>query len=104
MRHPALPDARRRVQAAEVTGEMQRLCFGNDRVDRLEWAVARIHEITTDPLVLGHVLGTFLAYADRSDVYLPAVEMLRAAGADEGQAELKAAWLRQEIAEGRHLF
>jgi hypothetical protein len=72
--------------------------------ESLEARVARLHEITTDPAVLGHVLGSFLAYADRSDAYLPAVEVLRAAGADEDQAGLKAAWLRQEIAAGRHLF
>jgi hypothetical protein len=70
----------------------------------MEWAVARLHEITTDPVVLGHVLGTYLAYAERSAMYQPAVGLLRAAGVDEEQAELKAAWLRQEIAAGRHLF
>ena len=83
---------------------MQRLCFGKDRVDRLEWAVARLHEITEDPIVLGHVLGSFVAYAERFAMYLPAVDLLRAAGADEDQAALKAAWVRQEITAGRLLI
>lgn len=104
MRHPALPDRRQRLKAAEVYGEVERLAFGPGGPPPVEWCVARLHEITTDPIVLGHILGSYLAYADRSDRYQPAVDMLRAAGAGEGQAELKAAWLRQEIAEGRHLF
>jgi hypothetical protein len=104
MRHPALPDSRQRLKAAQVYGEVERLTFGPGGPPPVDWCVARLHEITTDPVVLGHILGSYLAYADRSDRYQPAIDMLRAAGADEAQAERKAAWLRQEIAEGRHLF
>lgn len=103
MRHPALPDARMRLLAAEVTGEVQRLCFGPDRPGQAE-AVARLRDITTDPVVLGHVLGSYLAYADWSTAYLPAVDMLRAAGADEGTAGARAAWVRQELDAGRILL
>jgi hypothetical protein len=89
MRHPALPDSRQRLKAAQVYGEVERLTFGPAGTPPVAWCVARLHEITTDPVVLGHILGSYLAYADRSDWYQPAVVMLRAAGADEapGRAE-----------------
>jgi hypothetical protein len=108
MRHPDLPTSAQRLKAAQVSGEVQQLTFGPDRAamtdaGELERAVTRLHAITDNPQILGHAMGTYLAYADRSDDYLPAVVMLRAAGADEKAAELKADWLRQEISEGRHL-
>jgi len=79
MRHPTLPDARRRIQAAQIHGEVQRLCTGTSPAGQLEGAVARLHEITTNPMVIGHVLGSFQAYRDRSEAYQPAVDLLRAA-------------------------
>lgn len=101
MRHPDLPSTRQRLQAAEVSGEVQRLSFGDLRGLPLEQAVARLHAITEDPQVLGHVLGSFLPQAERSQAYQPPVDMLRAAGADERTAQVKAEWVRGEYAAGR---
>lgn len=69
----------------------------------LEVAVARLHAITADAVVLGHELGSQLVHAERSRAYEPAVEMLRAAGADEETAEVKAEWLREQYRLGRML-
>jgi hypothetical protein len=104
MRHPTLTDRRQRLKVAEVTGEVERLRTGPDRPDRVEWAAAALRQVTTDAVVLGHVMGSYVAYAEHDLMYQPAVDMLRAAGADEEQARLKAAWLRERITDGRHLF
>jgi hypothetical protein len=102
MRHPDLPSTAQRLQAAEVSGEVQHLLFAENIDD--DAAVARLREITTDAVVLGHALGMCLVHGERADVYAPVVRWLRAAGAHEGQAQLKAEWLRQQITEGRYLL
>jgi hypothetical protein len=95
MRRPQLPSRRQRLDAAEVSGAVQNLVFGPGRDTPLEEAVAQLHAITRDPAVLGQVLGPYLVHAERSAVYAPAVQMLRAAGADEDAAAAVAAWLRE---------
>ena len=102
MRHPDLPSTSQRMQAAKLAGEVQRLIFTEGIDD--DTALARIREITTDAYVLGHELGSCLVHEERSSRYTPTVRWLRAAGADRKQAELKADWLREEIAAGRHLI
>lgn len=112
MQHPDPPTDGQGLDVAKAAGAVRRVVFGPDRPERgneadeaewMVWAIAELREVTTDTFVLGHVLGAYLAYRDRSDAYQPAIDLLRAAGADEETAEAKAAWLRQEIAAGRHL-
>lgn len=103
VKHPDLPAGRPRLLVAEVSGEVQRLVFGDLRGLPLEQAIGRLREITEDRVVLGHVLGGYLAQAERSEAFLSAVEMLRAAGADEQTAEVKAEWVRERYAAGRLL-
>jgi hypothetical protein len=66
-------------------------------------ARAALRETSRDPVVLGDVLGDYLhrvvvgAQAEAIR-YWPALELLRAAGADEERAAAKATWLRQQQA------
>jgi hypothetical protein len=94
MRHPDLPTNRQRIEAAEATGILERYTLGRDQGAPDEQALAELVGATRDPSVLGHVLGSYLVRAEASPAYARAVELLRAAGADEGQAALKAQWLR----------
>lgn len=99
MHHPDLSTTRQQIQAAEVTGAVERYTLGRDQGATDEQALAELHGTTRDPLVLGHVLGAYLVRAEASPAYGRAVELLRVAGADEDAAALKAAWLRQRRAD-----
>ena len=58
-------------------------------------AVAELQAITTDPVPLGYALGVFLHHVEtESTSHQAAVDMLRAAGADEEVAAAKLAWVR----------
>lgn len=64
-------------------------------------ALPAVHAISRDRIVLGDVLGDYLhrvVVGTQADTvaYWPALELLRAAGADEERAAAKAAWLRQQ--------
>lgn len=102
MKYPELSSAAQRMQAAQLTGAVRRLSYGRGRDVPLEQALAELAGITTDPIVLGDVLGVCLVYAesDGADAadYGRAVRMLRAAGADEQTATAKAVWLRWRFA------
>lgn len=78
-----LPEAQR-LKLAELSGVAAR--WGNgDRRDapRVE-AVAAVHEVTTDPWLLGIEQGS--AAADPQGISGPIVELMRAAGADQAVA------------------
>lgn len=55
--------------------------------------LARIAAITADPQILGHVMGPLLA--PEHPEYAEGIELLRAAGADEAEAQRNAAWQRE---------
>jgi hypothetical protein len=99
MRKPEL-DQNQRVDAARITAMIDR--FGADALtsDQLR-ALAALREISRDRVVLGDVLGDYLhrvVVGTQADTisYWPALELLRAAGADEERAAAKASWLRRQ--------
>lgn len=98
MRHPDLPSRYQRLEAASMAGAVQNLLARADQGVADDDAVEELLAVSRDPAVLGHVLGNHLARTDAPDGYDhgPAVRWLRAAGADEDQAEIKAAWLRDQ--------
>ena len=94
MHKPEL-DEGRRAQAARVTAMIEGLGPDDDYSD----AVPALRAISRDALVLGDVLGDYLARVVAGSQaetvsYWPVLELLRAAGADEEHAAAKAAWLR----------
>jgi len=94
MRKPEL-DERQHAEAARVTALIDGLAADG----QLE-ALPELRRISTDRLVLGDVLGDVLhrvvlgAQAETISSW-PALDLLRAAGADEERAAAKAAWLRR---------
>jgi hypothetical protein len=85
-----------RMAVAKISGSADRLTVGRDKhVSRAE-AIAELHEITTDPVALGTVLGNRLYRVEREGASgLATVDLLRAAGADEDAAAAKLAWLKR---------
>lgn len=109
MRYPELtPDQRMRV--ANLAGHLKRVSFGNLKHLPPEQKIADLREISTDPIVLGHQLGDCLANIDEiGPSYQACVDLLRAAGADEREAERKLEWRRwnrrrREESEGRPML
>lgn len=97
MREPELSD-RQRMQVAEATGTASRYGIGRDRHRPREQALAELRKITTDRVVLGHVLAGYLYRVEtESPGYGPVVELLREAGADEAAAAAELARLRERI-------
>lgn len=94
MRYPALPKEKR-LTAAAVAGQVSRLTVGSLRELPLERKVVQLHQVTRDPEILGHELGPYLAEQWPNAGTAAAVELLRAAGADEDVASLNAAWQRE---------
>jgi hypothetical protein len=94
MGRPSLSSARQRLTAAKLSGLVERLVSGALRGTPTDEAVTRLHDISTEPVVLGHVLGPYLVRAEQMETYAAAVELLRAAGADELVASEVAEWLR----------
>lgn len=94
VRHPQLPDSRDRLRAAELTGECERIGVGSRRHLSDGEALALLTEISTDPVVLGHVLGSYLIRAEDHPVFERIVGLLRQAGADENTAARVAEWHR----------
>ena len=98
MRKPDLDDEQRAV-AARVTAMLDAENSG-PAADPVE-AVPAVHAISRDRIVLGDVLGDYLhrvvvGTQAETVAYWPALEVLRAAGADEERAAAKAAWLRHQ--------
>ena len=91
IRSPGLSTAQR-LAVAKVSGAVQRLVLRDGRgTDAVDEVLAE----SRDPLVLGDALGAVLARLEHLPSLQPAVELLRAAGADEERAAVKAAWLRE---------
>jgi hypothetical protein len=94
MRRPEL-HPRLRLTVAETAGAVSRLALTDAPLaDRL----VELREITTDPRVLGDVLGCWLGGEPRQGND-EAVTLLRAAGADEQVAAAVAEWQRWRIAD-----
>jgi hypothetical protein len=93
VRRPDLT-SKQRMASAQISGLADRLTVGVDRDTPRDEAVAEVHAISADPVVLGVVLGGFLHRVDtESAEWQPAVELLRAAGADEDTAAAVRVWL-----------
>jgi hypothetical protein len=93
---PALSRSQR-LAVAQLSGLMSRLTRGGLRGlddDRRQELIA---EVTTDPVVLGTVLGAMLVpeMPQWAEECADGARLLRAAGADERVAEAKAQWLRE---------
>jgi hypothetical protein len=92
MQQPALDEAQR-LEAARVAAMIEQSRPGDH-----SRALAVLREISHDRIVLGDVLGDYLhrvvvgTQAETAS-YWPALELLRAAGADEERAAAKATWL-----------
>jgi hypothetical protein len=97
VQQPDLSSDQRSV-AARVAAVVDSVAAGGPASDPAE-ALPELRAVSRDPVVLGDVLGDYLhrvvagAQAD-TITYWPALELLRAAGADEEWAAAKAAWLR----------
>ncbi|WP_199509332.1 hypothetical protein [Nucisporomicrobium flavum] len=97
MQKPDLSEEQR-AAAARVAAMVDRVSAGGPASDPAS-ALPALRAISRDPVVLGDALGDYLhrvVAGPQSDTirYWPALELLRAAGADEERAAAKAAWLR----------
>lgn len=91
MQEPRLSGAQR-MAAARLIGAVPRLAAAGVGIAD---AVAELHAITSDPVALGYALGVFLHRVENEPTSnRPAVDLLRAAGADEDIALMKLAWVR----------
>jgi hypothetical protein len=92
MQEPVLSGVQR-MAAARVIGAAAQLSASDVEGGN---AVAELQAITTDPVPLGYALGVFLHHVETESTSSnqAAVDMLRAAGADEEIAAAKLAWVR----------
>jgi len=97
VRYPALPKGKR-LTAAKLAGHLQRVAWGNLRDLPFPRKVEDLWAITRDPEILGHELGPYLAEEPPTAGGAAAIELLRAAGADEAVGERNAAWQRERRA------
>lgn len=87
-----------RMQVAKAAGAAARYGIGLDRDRPRDEALAELREISTDSVVLGHVLAGFLYRVEMESAgYEPVVELLRAAGADEDAAAAELDALRERL-------
>ncbi|WP_157408556.1 hypothetical protein [Actinoplanes sp. N902-109] len=105
MSYPDLPTDHDRLAAARLTGTVERL-IGRDRDVAPTEAIEELREATTDPVVLGHVLGSYLVTVapDLEPMRARAVALLRAAGADEATAATMAEWQSERYARQGNLL
>lgn len=99
MPSPDLPKGKR-LESAGLSGAVSRLTRGADRhLTRAEKLLV-IRQISTDAQVLGYVLGGVLAgeHPEYAAEDAEAAGLLREVGADEGEAERRAAWIREKRA------
>jgi hypothetical protein len=102
MHKPEL-DENQRVDAARITAMIDQLGADEGPVADHLRALPALREISRDRVLLGDVLGDYLhrvVVGTQAETisYWPALELLRAAGADEQRAAAKAAWLRHQQA------
>ncbi len=86
-----------RLLIAQLAGEVKNLDHGPGKDVPEAAAVARLHAITTNPVLLGDQLGTVLADHEQCGHFGRAVTLLRMAGADERAAADKLAWMRERL-------
>ena len=91
---PSLPQADRLI-LAELSGVAGRYGHGTDRDKPRAEAIAAVHQVTTDPQLLGIQAG--VALADPHGISGPTVELLEAAGADMHLAAEHAAEVRARL-------
>jgi hypothetical protein len=101
MQRPELGGEQRSAAARVAAMIDQYVAAGGDD----QRARPALREISDDPIVLGDVLGEYLhrvVAGTQADAvrYWPALDLLRAAGADEQRAAATAAWLRHRQAVG----
>jgi hypothetical protein len=87
-------DAAQRMALARISGIGQRWAFGDHRDRPRTEAVAAIHAVTRDPVVLGIALGGAIHQTEAEPRGQGLVELYRAAGADEDVAAVNLAWQR----------
>lgn len=89
----------KRLTAAHLSGTIGRLSRGIDRGLSREQKLAAIRAITTDPEILGYEMGPILAAEPPTwpEADAEALDLLRAAGADEAAAEANAEWQRDRL-------
>jgi hypothetical protein len=84
---------KQRLEVAQVSGTVERMMATAGPI-REHAAVAIVHAVSRDPLVLGQVLGAYAVRVETEPRFAAVVELLREAGADEIRAEQVAAWQR----------
>jgi hypothetical protein len=87
---PDLPKGKR-ITAARLAGAVSRLSTTSAPIEQ---QLAEVLAITRDPQILGHQLGAHLGAQYPSTADGAAIELLRAAGADEDEAARVAEWTR----------
>lgn len=91
--YPALPKGKR-LTAANLAGTVSRLAISDMPDDQ---KLAEILAVTGDPQILGQELGVHLGAEYPNSADAVAIELLRAAGADEEQAARNARWQRWRV-------
>jgi hypothetical protein len=84
---------KQRLEVAEVSGTVERMSATAGPI-HVDDAVAVVHAGSRDPLVLGQVLGAYVARAETEHRFAVVVELLREAGANEIRAQQVATWQR----------
>jgi hypothetical protein len=84
-----------RIAIARLTGIADRYGWGHRRDWPTEEGVAALHEVSSDPTLLGLAAGASLA--SPHEHRRAAAELLRAAGADMTVAEEHAAEIRERL-------
>ena len=97
MQRPKL-SSRQGVAAASLSGHAEWLVFNGGPMT-MEQIRDSLLEVTSDPEVLGSVLGDFIVNTELHAVFAPIVDALRMTDHDEARALAVAAWRRQRIAE-----
>lgn len=95
MRYPEL-SPRQRIAAAQLSGTVERLVAEGGQWT-MSQIVAVVHEVSSDPLVLGTALGAYVVRKEELPHFGPILQVLREAGADEQRAAEVAAWQRWRI-------
>jgi hypothetical protein len=92
--------AEQRVELDQIMGIGQQWTFGNCPDRPREEAIAALHAVTRDGVVLGVALGVALAAfeIDGWPSYCELAELYRAAGADDHIAAVELAWQRDRHA------
>jgi hypothetical protein len=94
---PDLPHDKR-LTAARLSGSVRALAAGRLAHLSRDEKLAEIRALTGDPEILGHQLGVHLGAAYPTTADATAIDLLRAAGADEQVAQTMAQWQQEQAA------